>query len=76
MNKQYYETSDRETASVLRAFFPLATIHDDNGRKVWIFEWSDELEKIKTEYDRGVLTVNAGQLIAAQEAIKRTIYNH
>jgi len=62
-------------AGILRSFFPLETITSEQGKKIWTFEWSDQLEEIKRAYDRGILTVNASQLIAAQESIKRTIYD-
>ena len=74
--KKLYKTPDFNLASVLSYFGPyLVSIEKFNGKVIWCFQETEELEKLVSDYSRGVLEVNVVEFLSKQKLIKSTIYN-
>lgn len=71
-----FSTRDLYLASVLKqAGIPILRVEDSNGRGVFVFQASNEIERLTRDYFNGTLRVDPQGLFAAWKALKSAIYS-
>jgi len=74
--KELYKTKDSELASLLYAKKQaLDSSYRENGSVFFIFEDSENCERIVADYYRGKITINAKELFDSIKTIKSIIYS-
>ena len=73
--KDFYRTSDLPCAAALSLFLPLHDVDKRNARRAhFIFERTDELEKIVAEFQRRELQVEPRAYFDQIKALKTRLY--
>ncbi|MBI5236083.1 MAG: hypothetical protein HY886_07535 [Deltaproteobacteria bacterium] len=71
-----FNARDLYLASVLnQAGIPILQIEDSNGRGVFVFQGSNEIERLSRDYFNGTLRVDPQGLFAAWKALKSATYS-
>lgn len=71
-----FSTRDLYLASVLKqAGISILRVEDSNGRGVFVFQASNEIERLTRDYFNGTLLVDPQGLFAAWKALKSATYS-
>jgi len=75
-NENYYKTSDLSLATSLSLFSPIeSTEIVDNKKVLFVFQKSQELDKLIAMYWRGEIRVEPQQFFSQLKVIKTRIYS-
>jgi len=74
-NTNLYKTTDMPLAIVLSMKFPVKELINNNGRGVFVFDTTVELEEMINQFYNHQLLIDPLTLFEAQKSIKNRLYS-
>ncbi|MFC1751489.1 DUF5659 domain-containing protein [Pseudomonadota bacterium] len=75
-DKELYVSSDFDVACVLKYFaFEVEKTLKEDGKKVWCFKRSIQMDEVLKQYWKGELSVNIVNFLAVQRFMKSSLHN-